>query len=101
MALAIEAEVTPDDIAFAMDEAPDQLYVVLHALAVGHEDEGGHVEEDLRDSFLISFCSSVIGWHPAMDLAAGHAVNRLLQEMTKELSGFLLRAEEERRRHAS
>lgn len=101
MTLELTAIVTSEDIAEAFDSEPAELYLMLAELALSHHEEDGSVAEQERENFLSC-------WIPPSDhllrpgnIAAGHAVNRLLQEMTKELSIALLAAEKERRRHAS
>ncbi len=93
--------VTPEDIASAMDEAPANLYFMLHELAVQHQGIDEDVDAEERNDFLNTFLPPME--HLLLDgnIAAGHRVNRLLQEMTKVLSSALLAAEKERRRHAS
>lgn len=101
MAIGLEATVRTEDIAFAMDEAPAELYFMLHELAVQHQGIDEDVDAEQRDDFLATFRPPME--HLLLDgnIAAGHRVNRLLQEMTACLSSALLDAEKERRRHAS
>ena len=101
MAVSLDATVMPEDIAHAMDGEPAEFYFMLHELAVLHQGLDEDIDDEQRSDFLANFRPPME--HLLLDgnIAAGHRVNRLLQEMTACLSSALLDAEKERRRHAS
>lgn len=101
MAITVETDITPLDIADAMDADPAELYAMLSALLARHRGADGTVDMEERGGFLGGFQPPLEHLRLSKNLENAQAVLDLLNEMVVVLAAAIVNGEEERRRHAS